>query len=66
MRQSEPTSIQILYIQAPGLSQAILDRVRNEIAENCEYPLGIEFREVDEIPLEKSNKRRFVVSEIPF
>ena len=66
VRQSEPASIQILYIQAPGFSQAILDRVRNEIAENCEYPLGIEFREVDEIPLEKSNKRRFVVSEIPF
>jgi phenylacetate-CoA ligase len=66
VRQSSPEAITILYVPVMGFDAALLDRVRGEIAANLRYPLRIDFTRVEEIPLEKSNKRRFVVSSVPF
>jgi phenylacetate-CoA ligase len=66
VRQERPEAITILYVRAQGFDDRILDGVRKQIAENCSYPLEVTFKEVDDIPLEKSNKRRFVISSVPF
>jgi phenylacetate-CoA ligase len=66
VRQQRPESISILYVKGPGFNEGIVDRVRAEILANCTYPLSIDFSSVAEIPLEKSNKRRFVISDVPF
>jgi hypothetical protein len=53
-------------VKGNGFEDALLARVRKEILDNCSYPLAIEFEAVETIPLEQSNKRRFVISEVPF
>ena len=66
VRQHEPGAITVLYVKGRGFSDAILERVRREIHDNCSYALDVTFSPVADIPLEKSNKRRFVISEVPF
>jgi phenylacetate-CoA ligase len=66
VRQQAPEEITILYVRGHGFHPGILDHVRQEITANCVYPPRIAFSEVDEIPLERSNKRRFVISAVPF
>jgi phenylacetate-CoA ligase len=66
VRQTEPSGITILYVPARGFHPGILSGIQNEIQQNCRHSLKIEFQSVGEIPLEKSNKRRFVISTIPF
>jgi phenylacetate-CoA ligase len=66
VRQERPESILILYVKGAGFHEGFLDRVRAEILANCTYPLTIDFSNVEEIPVEKSNKRRFVISSVPF
>lgn len=65
VRQNEPSSITIRYVPDASFHDGVLTRVEQEIREHCRYPLKIEFEPVEEIPLEKSNKRRFVISEVP-
>jgi phenylacetate-CoA ligase len=66
VRQDRPDAISIKYVKGAGFHDALLDRVRAEIASNCVYPLAIQFEDVSDIPLEQSNKRRFVISKVPF
>jgi phenylacetate-CoA ligase len=66
VRQDLPESISIRYVKGQGFHEGILDDIRAQIRANCRYPLGITFEPVDEIPLERSNKRRFVISQVPF
>jgi phenylacetate-CoA ligase len=66
VRQERPESITILYIPGEGCSDRVLDDVRRQILANCRFPLDVTFREVTDIPVEKSNKRRFVISSVPF
>ena len=66
VRQTEPASIRILYVPADGFTTRLLERIRREIEGHCTRPPRIEFDRVDEIPLEQSNKRRFVISTVPF
>jgi hypothetical protein len=66
VRQQRAEAITILYVKGAGFDEALLDRVRAEIGANCRYPLSITFTAVDDIPLERSNKRRFVISKVPF
>lgn len=66
VRQERPESITVLYVKGAGFQEGVLETVRAQIRANCRYPLAIEFRAVDTIPLERSNKRRFVVSSVPF
>lgn len=66
VRQERPEQITIRYVRGEGFGPAVLDDVRRQIRDNCVYPLEIEFTEVAEIPLERSNKRRFVISTVPF
>ena len=66
VRQERLESITVLYVKGRGFEDAILDRVRHEVAANCVQPPEITFTAVDEIPLEQSNKRRFVISQVPF
>jgi phenylacetate-CoA ligase len=66
VRQERPEAISILYVKGAGFDESILDAVRSQIVANCVFPLEIVFTEVDAIPLEKSNKRRFVISTVPF
>jgi phenylacetate-CoA ligase len=66
VRQDSADAIAIRYVKGAGFNDGLLDRVRKEITENCIYPLRIEFTAVQDIPVEKSNKRRFVISTVPF
>ena len=66
VRQERPEAIAIRYVKGAGFHDGLLEQVRAQIAENCRYPLQIEFTPVEDIPLEKSNKRRFVISTVPF
>ncbi len=66
VRQHLPESIGIRYVKGQGFHEGILEDIRAQIRANCRYPLGITFEPVDEIPLERSNKRRFVISQVPF
>jgi phenylacetate-CoA ligase len=66
VRQDRPEAITIRYVRASGFDAAVLEGIKREIAKNCVYPLEVTFVEVEDIPLEKSNKRRFVISTIPF
>jgi len=66
VRQTEPASIRILYVPAEGFTPVILDDVRAEIGRHCTQPPRIDFEPVRDIPLEQSNKRRFVISTVPF
>lgn len=65
VRQNEPESILVSYIPGDGFSLGVLEKIRSSILGKCTYPLKIQFQQVDEIPLEKSNKRRFVISKVP-
>jgi phenylacetate-CoA ligase len=66
VRQTQPDAITVLYVKGPGFADSILEGVRREVLDNCKYPLAITFSAVSDIPLERSNKRRFVISEVPF
>jgi phenylacetate-CoA ligase len=66
VRQTQPDAITVLYVKGPGFADSILEGVRREVRDNCKYPLAITFSAVSDIPLERSNKRRFVISEVPF
>jgi phenylacetate-CoA ligase len=66
VRQERPDSIAILYVKGEDFEPGVLGRIRAEIGAHCRYPLEVEFTEVEVIPLERSNKRRFVVSSVPF
>ena len=65
VRQNEPESILVSYIPGDGFSLGVLEKIRSSILGKCTYPLKIQFQQVGEIPLEKSNKRRFVISKVP-
>ncbi len=65
VRQQSPESISVRYIPRPGFEHSILDSIREQILSNCTFPLRIDFQAVEKIPLEKSNKRRFVISTVP-
>lgn len=66
VRQDRPESITVRYVPALGFAETALDRIRAEIAANCRYPLEVRFEQVVDIPPERSNKRRFVISNVPF
>jgi phenylacetate-CoA ligase len=66
VRQEKLDEINISFIPGLGFHSGILNHVANEIHDNCKFRLKINFFKVKNIPLEKSNKRRFVISTIPF
>jgi phenylacetate-CoA ligase len=66
VRQERPEAITIRYVRGTGFQDGVLAEIRDQITANCTYPLQIAFAAVDDIPLEKSNKRRFVISTVPF
>lgn len=63
--QEQSDRIKILYVPADDFSPSLLVKLKTQILENCTYPLEIDFESVTDIPLEKSNKRRFVISTVP-
>jgi phenylacetate-CoA ligase len=65
VRQNRPDAIAIAFVRGSGFHAGVLEEVKRQILEQCRFPLAIDFREVSEIPLEKSNKRRFVISTVP-
>lgn len=65
VRQEQAEKIRILYVPGDWFDKSVLDGLKSQILANCKYPLEIEFIAVKEIPLEKSNKRRFVISNVP-
>ncbi len=65
VRQSHLEAIDILYIPDNGFGEELLKRIQEQIHDNCKYKFKINFKKVDDIPLEKSNKRRFVISSFP-
>ena len=66
VRQDRPEAITVLFVKGGGFDESHLDQVRNQIRAHCVYPLEITFTSVDDIPPEQSNKRRFVISTVPF
>jgi phenylacetate-CoA ligase len=66
VRQEVPDRIRILIVRGRDFEAAVLDEVQAQIRSECRFPLGVQFEFVDDIPLEKSNKRRFVISAVPF
>lgn len=66
IRQCIKEEINILYVPASNFSDSVLERIRKEIHSECVYKFKVNFNLVKNIPLQKSNKRRFVVSSIPF
>ena len=66
IRQEKLDAIKIFYIPDRTFHKGVLDRIASEIHNKCNFKLAIEFVEVQSIPLEKSNKRRFVISSIPY
>ena len=66
VRQKRLEELDIYVVPGDGFSEEVLKRIKNEINSNCYYKFEINFRKVEVIPLLKSNKRRFVVSELPF
>lgn len=65
VRQEQPDRITILYVPGIDFTPNLLGELKTQILENCKFPLEIEFRAVTDIPLERSNKRRFVISSVP-
>jgi len=65
VRQEQSDRIKILYVPGDGFCPSLLVKLKTQILENCTYPLEIDFVAVTDIPLEKSNKRRFVISTVP-
>ena len=66
VRQERPEAITVLFVKGDGFEESVLDTVRRQIAAHCVYPLEVAFTSVPDIPLERSNKRRFVISSVPF
>jgi phenylacetate-CoA ligase len=66
VRQERPEAITVLFVKGDGFKESVLDTVRRQIAAHCVYPLEVAFTSVPDIPLERSNKRRFVISSVPF
>jgi len=66
VRQLVKEEIEIFYIPGEGFSAIVLEKVKKAIHSQSTYKFKIIFYEVHDIPLQKSNKRRFVISEIPF
>lgn len=64
VRQEKADEIQILYVPGKGFGERILDDIRDQIHNHCTYKLTVNFQSVNEIPLAKSNKRRFIISKI--
>jgi phenylacetate-CoA ligase len=65
VRQEQADRIQVLYVASDKFEMPLLDQLRKQIQMNCKFPLQVDFVPVSDIPLEKSNKRRFVISSIP-
>jgi phenylacetate-CoA ligase len=66
VRQSKLEEIDIYYVPAANFHKNILLEIRGQIDDNTHYKFIINFHEVQNIPLQKSNKRRFVISSLPF
>ncbi len=64
VRQNRLDRLEIFYVPGAGFNKRILETVIQKIQEHSLYKFDIRFVEVDRIPLEKSNKRRFVISSV--
>jgi len=64
--QQVADGIRIRFVPGARFRPELLEQVRRQILAECRFPLEITFEQVDEIGLEKSNKRRFVISSVPF
>lgn len=66
VNQEIAEAIKIRFVPGSGFRPEVLETVRRQILAECKFPLGITFEQVGEIGLAKSNKRRFVISTVPF
>ncbi len=66
VRQETPDAIRILVVAGQGFHAGLLEDVRRQILAASVFPLKITFDMTDAIPLAESNKRRFVISSVPF
>ena len=62
VRQEKLDEIKILYVPGSNFENGILINIREKIHSNCKCKLNIFFEPVENIPLESSNKRRFIIS----
>lgn len=62
--QEERARITVLIVPRPDFKPEHWTSLKSEILEKGDPELVIDMKLVDEIPLERSNKRRFVVSKV--
>ncbi|KJS28677.1 MAG: adenylyltransferase [Desulfatitalea sp. BRH_c12] len=62
--QNEIDSIDVKIVPMKGFTESIWEKIRNEIHTKGDPSLEINLEIVQSIPLEKSNKRRFVISRL--
>ena len=62
--QEEKKSIEVLIVPRSDFRLEHWERAKRELLEKGDPDLEINMRLVDEIPVEKSNKRRFVISKV--
>jgi phenylacetate-CoA ligase len=62
--QEELGSVIVRIVPGAGFCKEQWERVKGEIMEKGDPDLGLNLEVVNEIPLEKSNKRRFVISRL--
>lgn len=62
--QEKQGAIIVEIVPRPDFTEAHWEKIKSEIWEKGDRDLDIELKLVDEIPLERSNKRRFVVSRL--
>jgi len=62
--QEIPGEIIVEIVPRPDFSETHWEEIKSEILKKGDPDLDIKLKLVDEIPLEKSNKRRFVVSKL--
>lgn len=66
VRQSNLEELDIYYVPAEKFSPDCLTSINQQIHDNCRFKFKINFHKVSNIPLQKSNKRRFIISTLPF
>lgn len=66
VRQGQLDKLDIYYVPGINFHKDILNKIKQQINDSTIFEFIINFHGVENIPLQKSNKRRFVISSLPF
>lgn len=66
VHQTKLEELNIYYVPNRNFHKSVLEEIEQQINDNTNFKFALNFFEVTDIPLQKSNKRRFVISSLPF